>query len=157
MLVYSGLLEPIHTSWSDQREMTENPGMGEYGTRNLEPNTPQGSISQEATSTALGAASIYLISTIVPSHGVPHRIFDPLLSRLATLSRPHFTTTKTITMKFTAITAALTTLAAVIAPSTAAPLQARDVFVPKVLYPHAGTVWYHGQVCHNHGPVSPFL
>ena len=50
-------------------------------------------------------------------------------------------------MKFTTISSLL--LAAVTAV-VAAPLaeEKRDVYDPKVLYPHAGTVWYSGQT-HN--------
>ena len=29
--------------------------------------------------------------------------------------------------------------------TSAAPLDKKDVYVPKVLYPHSGTVWYSGQ------------
>ncbi|GJE98807.1 hypothetical protein PsYK624_150440 [Phanerochaete sordida] len=29
--------------------------------------------------------------------------------------------------------------------SAAEPIEARDVYVPRVTYPHAGTVWYSGQ------------
>jgi hypothetical protein len=50
-------------------------------------------------------------------------------------------------MKFTAVATLAASLAAFVAPAAiAAPLQARDVYVPKVLYPKAGTVWYKGQV-----------
>jgi hypothetical protein len=39
-------------------------------------------------------------------------------------------------------------LAALVAAAPTSNLENRDVFVPKVLYPHAGTVWYKGQT-HN--------
>jgi hypothetical protein len=46
-------------------------------------------------------------------------------------------------MKFTAVSAAVTALVALAAPAAASPL---DVWVPKVTYPTAGTVWTYGEV-----------
>lgn len=46
-------------------------------------------------------------------------------------------------MKFTSVVAALFTAAVAV---TAAPvLEQRDVWAPKILYPHAGTVWNSGE------------
>lgn len=49
-------------------------------------------------------------------------------------------------MKFTTVTAVL--LAAAASLTSAAPVEERDVYSPKVTYPKAGTVWYSGQT-HN--------
>ena len=46
-------------------------------------------------------------------------------------------------MLFTRLLPALALGAA--ASAAAAPVAPRDVYVPKVLYPHTGTVWYSGQ------------
>jgi hypothetical protein len=46
-------------------------------------------------------------------------------------------------MKFAA---AIATFTALVAPAAAAAIQSRDVFAPKVLNPHAGTVWHKGEV-----------
>jgi hypothetical protein len=47
----------------------------------------------------------------------------------------------------TTLFAMCTVLAALVAPTVATPAPtARDVWAPTVLYPHAGTTWYRGQV-----------
>lgn len=52
-------------------------------------------------------------------------------------------------MKFTTIAAVLLSAVAQLALTGATPIaNKRDVYVPPVLYPHAGTVWYSGQT-HN--------
>ncbi|GJE98815.1 hypothetical protein PsYK624_150520 [Phanerochaete sordida] len=43
------------------------------------------------------------------------------------------------------VSSALLGLLASAGLSAAAPVESRDVYAPKVLYPHAGTVWYSGQ------------
>ena len=48
-------------------------------------------------------------------------------------------------MKLLALSA---TAAAMASSAAASPLEKRDVFIPPVTYPHAGTVWYSGQT-HN--------
>ena len=45
-------------------------------------------------------------------------------------------------MKFTTVAAALLSAVAL---TSAAPVEERDVYSPKVTYPHAGTVWESGQ------------
>ncbi|KAF4598602.1 hypothetical protein AB1N83_013090 [Pleurotus pulmonarius] len=47
--------------------------------------------------------------------------------------------TNLLTISYVAIVALVSSLA------SAAPILPRDVYVPPVLYPHAGTVWYVGQ------------
>ncbi|KAF7296927.1 hypothetical protein MIND_00924500 [Mycena indigotica] len=53
-------------------------------------------------------------------------------------------------MKFSAafLASAAALLASTLPMATATPVAARDVFVPPITYPHAGTVWYIGQT-HN--------
>ena len=55
------------------------------------------------------------------------------------------TTHDTFTMKFTIVAAVLAAAASL---TFAAPVEERDVYSPKVLYPSKGTVWYSGQT-HN--------
>ncbi|KAJ7061043.1 hypothetical protein C8F01DRAFT_157856 [Mycena amicta] len=47
-------------------------------------------------------------------------------------------------MKFS-VSASIAAVAALLASASATPLTPRDVFVPPILYPHAGTVWTVGQ------------
>jgi hypothetical protein len=50
-------------------------------------------------------------------------------------------------MIFTSLFPMCAVLAALVTPAAATPTPAaRDVWAPKVLYPHAGTTWYRGQV-----------
>jgi hypothetical protein len=50
-------------------------------------------------------------------------------------------------MIFPSVLAVSAALAVLVAPAAATPAPtARDVWAPKVLYPHAGTTWYRGQV-----------
>jgi hypothetical protein len=51
-------------------------------------------------------------------------------------------------MKFAFAFSALMSAAALVAATPLALHEKRDVFVPPVLYPHAGTVWFVGQT-HN--------
>ena len=53
--------------------------------------------------------------------------------------------TTALTMFSAALFALLATLVGAVPTAVHAPLEARDVFVPPVTYPHAGTVWYRGQ------------
>ena len=48
-------------------------------------------------------------------------------------------------MLSTQIISALVFSALVTSVNAAGPVESRDVYSPKVLYPHAGTVWYSGQ------------
>ncbi|KAK7008304.1 hypothetical protein R3P38DRAFT_2791830 [Favolaschia claudopus] len=48
-------------------------------------------------------------------------------------------------MKFSLFTLFMTAAAATLGGAAATPLAPRDVYVPPVLYPHAGTVWFVGQ------------
>ncbi|KAK6997232.1 hypothetical protein R3P38DRAFT_2563785 [Favolaschia claudopus] len=48
-------------------------------------------------------------------------------------------------MKFSLFTLFMTAAAANLGGAAATPLAPRDVYVPPVLYPHAGTVWFVGQ------------
>ncbi|KAF7300157.1 hypothetical protein MKEN_01339200 [Mycena kentingensis (nom. inval.)] len=48
-------------------------------------------------------------------------------------------------MKFSSVSASLIAAASLLAGTNATPLMTRDVFVPPITYPHAGTVWTVGQ------------
>jgi hypothetical protein len=78
---------------------------------------------------------------------LPHDLYDTSIS----LSHDH------PPMKFFTITSIASALLAAVAPAAAAPLQKRDVWAPKVLYPHAGTVWYKGQVSNPSQPTDAAL
>ncbi|KAF7792840.1 hypothetical protein EIP86_003941 [Pleurotus ostreatoroseus] len=51
-------------------------------------------------------------------------------------------------MKFMTIAAAVLGAVSSLATAGASPIESRDVYSPKMLYPRAGTVWYSGQT-HN--------
>ncbi|KAI0076418.1 hypothetical protein K474DRAFT_1662933 [Panus rudis PR-1116 ss-1] len=104
------------------------------------------------------AASDCLVPTGIKAQLVneefsPHSIYtshNHQRPRVPTQSTPVMRFTTTFTTFITTLLASLALLLTLFTQQTVAlpvteELEKRDVFVPKVLYPHAGTTWYKGQ------------